>query len=81
MTKTIAPLRILAGLAVPLSATAQAEPSCDARYQACNSTLTYCPDTRQWIGPYGSCPSLWVGPYQPGGLQPGGMSRGGGEDR
>lgn len=51
---------------------AHADPDqCDARYQTCLGSLVYCPDTGQFITRFsGSCPSLWVGPYLPGGLQP-----------
>jgi hypothetical protein len=47
--------------------------------QSCNHNgtppgqLKFCPETGGWISEFsGSCPSLWNGPYSPGGLQPNG---------
>jgi hypothetical protein len=59
MTKAIAPLLILAALALPLPATAHAGPGCDQRWQACNSPV-WCETTGSYLPPFsGFCP---VGP-------------------
>lgn len=63
-------------LALLGAGSAHADPSqCPGTGVSCNPSpgLVFCPDTGKYVNQFsGSCPSLWVGPYLPGGLQPGG---------
>lgn len=59
-----------AGVWLPAVAAADPTPNCDARYEACESGVQWCPDTASWVSAFQVCPSLVTGPYAPGGLVP-----------
>ncbi|MCV7260537.1 hypothetical protein [Mycobacterium shimoidei] len=64
---------LLLPLAALTAAPAAAEPSDCFNPQMCADPgqVIYCPDTGGYVTAFsGSCPSLSVGPYLPGGLSP-----------